>query len=99
MTTTDRIRYCSVGRTFDGGEIKIDRPDKEGAGEVCYMYVCVYATDSHTSAMAYVNLCVCILVCVCVCVCVCVWVGVWVGGCVGGWVCAPLKIEYVYYIC
>ncbi|XP_064390607.1 long-chain-fatty-acid--CoA ligase ACSBG2-like isoform X3 [Halichondria panicea] len=34
VTTTDRIRYCSVGRKFEGGEIKIDRPDKEGTGEV-----------------------------------------------------------------
>ena len=40
MTTTDRIRYCSVGRNFEGGEIKIDNPDEDGAGEVC---VCVFS--------------------------------------------------------
>ena len=37
MTTTDRIRYLSVGRAFDGAEIKIDDPDNEGQGEVCHV--------------------------------------------------------------
>ena len=34
VTTTDRICYLSVGRAFDGVEIKIDDPDNEGQGEV-----------------------------------------------------------------
>ena len=72
MTTTDRIRYCSVGRKFEGGEIKIDRPDKEGTGEVCYTYVCMYATGDYRYVVmpqpaAYNNLCVRTCVCVCAC--------------------------------
>lgn len=44
VTTTDQIRYLSVGKVFEGAEIKIDDPDSEGQGEVCihvhveYMY-------------------------------------------------------------
>ena len=34
VTTTDLIRYLSVGKVFDGAEIRIDEPDSEGQGEV-----------------------------------------------------------------
>ena len=34
VTTTDTIRFCSVGRPFAGVDIKIDEPDEDGTGEV-----------------------------------------------------------------
>lgn len=34
VTTPDRIRFKSSGRAFNGVEIKVDKPDDLGVGEV-----------------------------------------------------------------
>ena len=44
VTTSDRIRFKSSGRPFDGVEIKIDSPDDSGAGEVSSAPCTLYCT-------------------------------------------------------
>ena len=34
VTTTDKIRFLSVGQAFQGAEVKVEDPDSEGQGEV-----------------------------------------------------------------
>ena len=46
VTTTDQIRYLSVGRVFEGADVRIDDPDSEGQGEV-RMCVCLYVCTSR----------------------------------------------------
>ena len=52
MTTTDQIRYLSVGKAFGGAEIRIDDPDSEGQGEV---HVCLSVCLSVLIARLDIN--------------------------------------------
>ena len=61
MTTTDQIRYLSVGKAFGGAEIRIDDPDSEGQGEVRieHVHVHVHACSVHVrvTLATYMYLC------------------------------------------
>ena len=46
VTTVEDVRFCSVGKPFDGATIKIENPDEDNQGEVWHpMYHVTYTCD------------------------------------------------------